>query len=79
MADYSNPLSVPNAFFTTPPIVIVVRHVRRTSAGEVVAEDANSLPRYLMRVDQQRVQPRPIIKAPPERNIPEHGARKKAY
>lgn len=79
MTDYLNPLSVPNPFFTTPPIVIVVRHVRRTTASEVVAEDANSLPRYLMRIDQQRVQPRPMIKAPPERNIPEHGARKKTF
>jgi len=76
---YFDPISEPNPFLTTPPIVLVVRHVRITGADEVVVEDANTLYRYLMRVDAHRVFPRPLIDAPPVRNIPEHGMRKKAF
>jgi hypothetical protein len=77
--DYNNPIGQPNPFFTTPPIVLVVRHVRLTAANELVAEDAQALPRHLMRADYHRVQPLPIVNAPVQRNYPEHGIKKKAY
>jgi hypothetical protein len=79
MAIYLDPIDQPNPFLTTPPIVLVVRHVRVTGLGEVVVEDANTLPRFVMRVDAHRVYPRPQNAAPPQRNIPEHGERKKAF
>lgn len=79
MATYVNPIDQPNPFLTTQPIVLVVRHVRITAAGEVVVEDANTLPRFLMRVDAHRVYPIPQVGAPSARNIPEHGQRKKAF
>jgi hypothetical protein len=79
MTDYINPIDQPNPFLTTPPIVLVVRHVRITAALEVVVEDANTLPRFLMRVDATRVYPKPQVVAPMTRNIPEHGERKKAF
>jgi hypothetical protein len=36
-------------FLSTPPAVLVVRHVRFTAAGETVAEDPNNLVRHLVR------------------------------
>ena len=79
MTAYSNPVGTPNPFLTTPPIVIVVRHVRHTGAGETVVESTDTLVRHLMRADQHRVFPLPIVTAPNQRNIPEHGVKKKAY
>lgn len=76
---YFDPIGTPNPFLTTPPIVLVARNVRLTGLGEVVVEAANALPRFLMRVDAHRVFPQPQSGAPPERNIPDHGQRKKAY
>ena len=76
---YFDPIGTPNPFLTTPLIVLVARNVRITGLDEVVVEDANALPRFLMRVDAHRVFPHPQNSAPPERNIPEHGQRKKAY
>ena len=76
---YFDPINVSNPFLTTPPIVMVVRHVRVTGMSEVVVEDANTLPRFTMRVDAHRVFPRPLVDAPPTRNVPEHGQRKKAF
>ena len=79
MTNYVNPIDQPNPFLTTPPIVLVVRHVRVTGLGEVVVEDANTLPRFLMRVDATRVYPRQQVDAPMTRNVPESGERKKAF
>lgn len=77
--NYANPPSTPSPFLTTPPIVMVVRHVRITPSGDVVAEDSNALPRHLRRIDQTRVFPRPLAGSPVARNIPEHGMRKKDF
>jgi hypothetical protein len=79
MTNYVNPIDQPNPFLTTPPIVLVVRHVRVTGLGEVVVEDANTLPRFLMRVDANRVYPRQQIDAPSFRNIPQNDQKKKAF
>ena len=77
--NYTFAIDQPNPFLTTPPIVLAVRHVRLTPAGELVVENANELPRYLMRVDAHRVFPHPQVDAPTARNIPENGRRKKAF
>lgn len=78
MANYRNPIDLPNPFFTTPLVVLVVRHVRIVAAtGEVVIEDANTLPRHLARTDAQHVYPRRLPQPPPERNVPESFTRKK--
>jgi hypothetical protein len=80
MANYPNPIDRPNAFFTTPLVVVVARHVRIVAGtNEVVVEAANTLPRQIRRVDQDRTFPRPQRRAPPERNLPECGHRTKAY
>lgn len=79
MATYNNPIGTANPFFTTPAIVLVVRNVRLTGLGELVAEDAQDLPRFLHRIDFNRVQPHQLVAAPPQRNIPQCGALKKAY
>ena len=79
MSGYLDPIDQPNPFLTTPPIVLVVRHVRITGIGEVVVEDANTLPRFIRRIDATRVYPRPQVAGPPQRNIPENGEKKKAF
>jgi hypothetical protein len=79
MTNYVNPIDQPNPFLTTPPVVLVVRHVRITGLGETVVEDANTLPRFLMRVDANRVYPRPQINVPSARNVPQNDQKKKAF
>jgi len=78
MTAYLNPLGSANPFLATQPIVFVVRHVRQTSVGEIVVENANNLVRHFARIDAQRVFPIQTA-APTERNVPEHGRRKKGY
>jgi hypothetical protein len=79
MAVYLNPLSLPNAFLQSPPVVLVVRHVRVTAASETIAEDANALVRYLRRIDGHRAYPQPLVRGPQQRNIPDNSTAKKPY
>lgn len=81
MANYRNPIDLPNPFLVTQPVVFVVRHVRIVPAtGEVVAQTPYSLKRYLRRIDNTRVYPRSLVAPPINRDFPsEHGSKKKAF
>ncbi len=80
MARYISSPDRPNPFLTNPPAVVVVRHVRITQGNEVVAEDPNTLVRHLVRVDYNRVFPRRLTAAAPERTHPEaSGSAKEPY
>jgi hypothetical protein len=79
MASYANPIDQPNPFLTSPLLVLAVRHVRLLPSGETVIEDADALPKHLVRIDYHRVYPAPRTGAPGHRNYPEHGTRMKAY
>jgi len=75
----SNTPAGPNPFFTNPPIVLVVRHVRVTGSGEVVAEDANDLHRYTYRSFNTRVFPQRLATQAAQRDIPNVGQQKISF
>jgi len=80
MANYRNPIDLPNPFLTTPLVVLVVRNVRTDPvSGEVVAENPNTVQRHINRVSAQHVYPRRQVALPIERNLPDSFARKVAY
>lgn len=78
MASYFNPVT-DNPFFTDYAWVMTVRHVR-VVGSEVVVEDANQLPRELVRIVAKRVRPQRVSPAPTiERNIPFNETQKGPY
>jgi hypothetical protein len=79
MASYQNNPAGVNPFFTNPPLVMVVRHVRVTGAGEIVAEDPNTLPRYMVRAVGTRTYPQRQTPVPVARNIPNAGNQKTTF
>lgn len=80
MANYRNPIDLPNPFYTTPLVVMSLRLVRiQPSTGEVVQENPNTLVRYIRRVDSFHTHPRRRMELPIERNIPNSTAKKVDY
>jgi uncharacterized protein (DUF427 family) len=65
--------AAPNPFLANPPVVQVVRHVRVTTNGEVVAEDSQKLKRFLQRSVQPRIYPQRLVTAPGTRQFPNVG------
>jgi hypothetical protein len=80
MANYRNPIDIPNPFWTTPLTVLVVRNVRiHPTSGEAIMENPNTVQRHIQRVSAQHVYPRRQVALPAERNIPNSFARKVEY
>lgn len=79
MGTLNNPNPPANLFLANPPVVLVVRHVRVTGAGEVVAEDANNLPRVFARQVMPRGFPQRMTQQSTKREIPNVGGLLVAY
>lgn len=79
MASYDNNPASANPFFSNPPVVMVVRHVRITGSGEIVKEDPNALTRYLMRASKMRTLPQMPMPNNSPRNFPNIGNKKESF
>lgn len=79
MSGPTNPTPNGNPFLANPPVVMVVRHVRITGSGEVVAENANNLPRYFAREVQPRAFPQRMTTQAVARTFPNVGNTKKPF
>lgn len=80
MASYPNHLARPNPFYVNYPMVYVVRHVRRSPAGELISEDPNTLHRYMQRIINYKMHPQTVALVAPTvpavRNVPQSNSKK---
>lgn len=79
MAGPQNDPAAGSPFFSNMTMVQVVRHVRVTASGEIVAEDAQALTRYFSRAASARTYPSSLVAPNPFRQVPDIGNLKKAY